>query len=149
MNRSDSDEIIGRVLGRSLKEGAVKTGMARGFLVVDENVAFLESALEQANFHVDTPDKGLSDAKIKKRMLGKRVLVTKNTKDFLGDAPVYDYGIIGLEALPFIDPAASYAQNTTAQLISEAYREFELHSERSGFVLMLRPDGAHVFKRLG
>ena len=146
---ADSDEIICQVLGRHLKEGTLKVGMARGFLVVDENVSFLEHPLEQANFHVDTPDKGLSDAKIKKRMLGNRVLVTKNTKDFLDDAPVYDYGIIGLEALSFVDPAPKYEQNKTAQMISSAYREFELHSERSGFVLMLRPDGNHLFKRLG
>lgn len=110
--------------------------------------AFLEHPLEQANFHVDTPEKGLDDAKIKKRMLGKRALVTRNTRDFLADAPVYDYGIIGLEAVA-VDIAPTYAQSKTAQLISEAYSKFKLHSKRTGFVLMLKPDGNHVFRRLG
>jgi len=141
--------ILTKVINRFRQEQTVKVGMARGFLIVDENVSFLEKPLEEANFHVGTPGKGLDDAKIKKLLLGKRIIVTKNTKDFLDDAPVYDYGIIGLEALPFIDSSPSYAQNTTAKLISKAYREFELHSEKTGFLLMLKPDGKHVFKRLG
>jgi hypothetical protein len=147
--RHDPTAIVNRILGRLAKESSIRTGMARGFLIVDENVAFLEPSLEQANFHVDTPDKGLDDPLIKKRMLGNRIFVTKNTKHFLNDAPVYDYGIIGLEALTFIDPAPTYKENVTAQLISAAYREFSLHAERGGFVLMLRSDGKHKFKRLG
>lgn len=143
--------IIDRILERYQhnKQGATKTGMARGFLIVDENVAFLEKPLEEANFHVATPDKGWDDTKIKKRLLGKRIIITKNTQDFLDDAPVYDYGIIGLEALPFIDPTPTYTKNETAKLISKAYGDFELHFEKTGFVLMLKPDGKHTFKRLG
>jgi hypothetical protein len=141
--------IITRILGRFTKESSSRTGMARGFLVVDENVSFLEPALEQANFHVATPDKGLEDPLIKKRLLGNRIFVTKNTRHFLDDAPVYDYGIIGLEALTFLDPSATYQENVTAQLISAAFRKFRLHAERGGFVLMLRADGKHKFKRLG
>lgn len=141
------ERIIKKVIERYQQN--VKVGMARGFLIVDENVSFLEKPLEEANFHVDTPDKGWEDPKIKKRLLGNRIIVTRNTKDFIDDAPVYDYGIIGLEGLPFIDSSPTYAQNATAKLISKVYREFKLHSERSGFILKLRPDGKHVFERLG
>jgi len=144
----DPDAMIARVLAR-YKESAEKAGMARATLVVDENVNFLEGPLKEANFHIIAPHKGMDDFEIKKVMLAHRVIVTKNTRDFLEDAPVLDYGIIGLEALPFIDPAKDYKDNQTAQMISKAVSEFSLISERSGFVLMLHPNGRHVFRRLG
>lgn len=68
---------------------------------------------------------------------------------FLDDAPVLDYGIIGLDALPVIDPTSEYKENRTAQLISKAILDFDLVSERCGFALMLKQDGHHVFRRLG
>jgi hypothetical protein len=144
------DQIIARILDRFRpKEGLPKVGMARATLVVDENVDFLGSPLQEANFHVVIPHKGMDDFDIKKELLAHRILVTKNTKDFLDDSPVLDYGIIGLEALPFVDPARDYKTNQTAKLISKAVVDFDLISERSGFVLMLKQNGRHVFKRLG
>jgi hypothetical protein len=74
--------------------------------------------------------------------------VTKNTQDFLDDAPVFDYGIIGLEALRFIDSSSSYKKNKTVQMISKAISKHGLISKRTGFVLMLKPNGKHVFKNL-
>lgn len=74
--------------------------------------------------------------------------MTNNTKDFLDDAPLLDYGIIGLESLPFIDSAGEYADNSTAQMISKAISNFDLISKRTGFVLLLKPDGKHVFRKL-
>lgn len=146
----DSAAIIERVLARfKAKEAAEKVGMARATIVVDENIASLAPALREANFRVITPSKGLSDHEIKQNLLAHRMLVTNNTKDFLDDAPVLDYGIIGLEALRFVDPASEYKDNKTAQMISKAVSDFDLVSERSGYVLMLRSDGKHVFRRLG
>ena len=148
MKKIAKDErIIASILQR-YQEQTSKTGMARGFLVIDENVSYLEKPLEQANFHVLVPTAGLEDSEIKKTLLGNRVLVTKNTKDFLDDAPVYDYGIIGLEALPFIDSEKTYADNKTAKMISQAYSHFNLHSKKHGFVLMLRENGKHVLRDL-
>lgn len=138
-----------RQLIRYLADRGIRTGMARGFLIIDENVDSLAPSLKEANFHVRVPKKTMSDDEIKEDLLGNRVLVTKNTKDFIDDAPVYDYGIIALEGLKFIDPSPTYKTNTTARIISQAYRDFELHAERSGFVLYLKEDGKHVFKRLG
>ena len=85
----------------------------------------------------------------KKVLLAHRILVTKNTKDFLADAPVLDYGIIGLEALPFVYPSNEFKSNLTAQMISKAVSEHSMIAERTGFVLMLKPNGKHVFRRLG
>lgn len=143
-----ADAIVAKVLGR-YKKAIEKAGMARATLVVDENVNFLEHALKEANFHIIAPHKGMDDFEIKKMLLAHRMIVTKNTKDFLADAPVLDYGIIGLEALPFVDPAKDYKGNKTAQMISKAVSEFSLAAERTGFVLMLKPNGKHVFRRLG
>jgi hypothetical protein len=144
----EPDAIIFRVLAKYLdKEASAKevTGMARATLVVDENVGFLASPLKEANFHIIQPHSGMKDPDIKKILLAHRIIVTKNTKDFLADAPVYDYGIIGLEA---VDPAKDYKNNKTAQMISTAISEHNLISNRSGFVLMLKADGKHFFKKL-
>lgn len=121
--------------------------MARAVLVVDENVNQLASSLREANFRVKQPKPGMSDEQIKEDLLEHRVLVT-NTTHFLKDAPRLEYGIIGLEGLPFIDGSPQYAQNKTAQLIADAWVEYELQSERFSYVLMLKPDGKHVFTRI-
>ncbi len=144
----DADRIIDAILGRPAKEPMPRAGHARGFLVLDEDLRFLQRALEGANFLVSTADEGLSGASTRKRMLGHRLLVTRNTRDFLGDAPVYDFGIMGLEALPALDPHPEFEQNETARLISNAYCTFALRAERGAYVLMLRPDGNHRFERL-
>jgi hypothetical protein len=51
--------------------------------------------------------------------------------------------------LAALDASPNYATNETAKLISKAYSEFSLHSEHTGFVIMLKSDGKHVFRRLG
>jgi len=143
------DDIIQRVLARFKSAATDKSGMARATLVVDENVAFLVAPLKEANFRVLTPTKGLLDPDIKETLLSHRILVTKNTKDFLSDAPVFDYGIIGLEALPFLDPSAAYKDNQTAKMISKAISDLNLVSLKSGFVVMLHPNGQHKLKHIG
>lgn len=143
----DPDAIIADVLSR-FKQDPIKRGMARATLVLDEGVSILESSLKEANFLVVVPRKGMADFETKKALLSHRVLVTDSTKDFLDDAPVLDYGIIGIEALRFVDSSPIYRENHTAQLISKAVSEFNLISMRSGFVLMLKDDGGHHFKRI-
>lgn len=128
------------------KQFRERISMARGGLIVDENVAFLERPLKEQNFHAATPPKGMSDDDIKKKMLFNRVLITKNEKDFEDDAPVYDYGLISLKDLPFIDPAQE--NNQTAKMISKAWKDFDLHAEKARFKLTLKPNGKHVLKRL-
>jgi len=95
------------------------------------------------------PKAGLKDFDIREALLSHRILVTRNTPDFLADAPVLDYGIIGLEALPFIDPDKSCGRNPTAKMISEAVTEHDLASKRAGYVVMLMPDGRHEYRDLG
>ena len=148
VGKHEADAIVARVLSRFRRKESTRVGMARAVLVVDENVEVLVSAFKEANFRVLVPPKGMKDPDIKRLLLEHRIIVTKNTADFLDDAPVFEYGIIGLEALSFIDPAKTYKENQTVQLISKAISEFSLISGRPGFVLMVKPNGKHVFKRL-
>jgi hypothetical protein len=68
----------------------------------------LKEALKGANFRVISVPKGT--------FLGHRILVTKNTKDFIDFAPVYDFGIISLEGLNFIDREREYSRKWKTHL---------------------------------
>ena len=146
-----ADAIVAQILGHYKDAGAIlKTGMARATLVVDENVDFLAAPLQEADFRVlGSPPNGMADFEVKKVLLAHRILVTKNTEGFLADAPVLDYGIIGLDALPFVYQSNELGSNPTARMISDVLSEQGLEHERYGFVLMLKPNGKHVFRRLG
>jgi hypothetical protein len=125
-------------------EGHAKKGMARSTIVMDENLdGGLKEALKGANFRVISVRKGTLDQEIMETILGHRILITKNTKDFKDFAPVYDFGIVALEKLPFIDNAKEYAKNSTARMISNAISKHRLISLSTGFVLWLNPNGRH------
>lgn len=141
------EETIDRLVDR-FKEAKVREAMSRGLLVVDENVDALATALRAANIRVIVPRKGMDDADIKTELLPNRILVTKNTKDFLYDASSYEYGIIALEKLKLIDPEPNPAKNVTVQLISRAIIDFHLWTKRSPFVLVLEQDGRHRLQEL-
>ncbi len=145
--RMADEETIDRLVDR-FKEAKVREAMSRGLLVVDENVDALATALRAANIRVIVPRKGMDDADIKTELLPNRILVTKNTKDFLYDASSYEYGIIALEKLKLIDPEPNPAKNVTVQLISRAIIDFHLWTKRSPFVLVLEQDGRHRLQEL-
>lgn len=115
MKTHDPDKAVARVLAVFKRASNVHYSMARAVFVVDENVDFLGPSLKEANFRVFVPHKGMTDPQIKEELLAHRIIVTRNTKDFIDDAPIYDYGIIGLEGLPFVDSAPKLANNTTAR----------------------------------
>jgi hypothetical protein len=124
-------------------------GMARGTLVVDENVAGgLSEALRDANFHVVVPNKRDTDCYIATTLLPNRIFVTKNPKDFVDLAPVYDFGIISVEKLSFIDRDPDFGNNKTAQLISRAIIDHELLSRARPFILTLGSTGRHTLRPL-
>ena len=125
-----------------------RSGMARATVVVDENVNYLADPLRKYhNFRVVVPMAGMSDEYIKNNLLGHRILITNNTKDFINDASSYDYGIISLEKLKYIDPTDS-AKNITCKLISDAVVENDLISIGSNFICVLSPDGKHSLKHI-
>jgi hypothetical protein len=110
-------------------------GMARGVLVLDENLQQLQSELEGKNVHVIAVEPGTPDDKIIQTLLPHRVLVTRNLRDFILEAPVYEYGIISLEKLRFINP------KTTAQLISRVLSKRALWSKTKPWLLVFSADG--------
>ena len=123
-------------------------GMARGVIVLDENLLELESALSKLNMHVVTPEAGMADHKIAKKLLGGRILITKNSKDFLKLAPIYDFGIIALENLKYIDPSEDQS-NVTANLISDIMMEANLWSKRTAFILSVKNNKTYTIVELG
>lgn len=113
---------------------------ARGYVVLDEDLAFLEQPLKNHNFMVTTLPSGMLHEDVLK-LLSNRVLITKNFEPFEYDAPVHDVGLISVRSLPLVDPQ-------TAKVISRAWKDFSLTSERFRYLLRLQPSGEHVFERL-
>lgn len=122
-------------------------GMARGVVVLDENILELEMSLTKLNMHVVTPEPGMADHKIAKKLLGGRILITKNSKDFIKLAPIYDFGIIALENLKYIDPSEEQT-NSTANLISDIMVEANLWSKRSSFIVSIKNDKSYTLRDL-
>lgn len=122
--------------------------MARGTLVVDENVTELAGPLGMMNIHIIKPSPRLPDDEIISQILPNRIIVTKNSKDFIKWASSYDYGIIALENLKFIDPEPISSKNKTVTIISEVIVEYDLWSKRHGFIINLKDNGKHEYKEL-
>jgi len=145
------EETIHAILGKFVAEEHPSRCQkpARQVLVLDDDVTELAPALSEANFRVIQASASELSFDDLAGTLGHRILVTRKTQDcYIEHAPIHEYGILGLDALPHIDPSQSFATNTTAQLLSRAFLEHQLGFELS-FVLMLHPQGRHVFRRIG
>lgn len=133
---------------RMAKQIVDRSAMARGVIVLDENVAELAPALREANIRVVEMSAGTADAVIRQNYLFHRILVTRNAKDYLEEAPIHEYGIVSLEKLTFIDPSPSFATNKTARLISQVISAYGLWAKGAKFLLELRDDGKHELTSL-
>src|SRR5260370_21735057 len=71
-------------------------------IMLDENLRILEAALEDDGFKVVVPYQGLKDEALKRRARGWAIL-TKNSQDFIDEAVRYDYDVIGIEDINFVD----------------------------------------------
>ena len=118
---------------------------ARGYVVLDEDLAFLEQPLRNQNFMVTTLPSGMLHEDVLK-LLSNRVFITKNFEPFEYDAPVHDFGLISVRSLRLLEPAQE--DSPTAKVISRAWKDFSLTSERFRYLLRLQPSGEHVFERL-
>jgi hypothetical protein len=143
------DEIIAAVLHRFVThETSSENRISRRVLVVDDDLEDLAPALVAANFRVVRASVSELSADELGSVLGQRVLVTRETQGhYINYAPIHEFGIIGLDALPHIDHSRDYATNATAQLLSRAFLEHKLAS-RLSFVLLLHPEGLHAFHNL-
>jgi len=114
-----------------------KFAMARGVLVLDENLYDLVEELEKRRFKVKlvltgTPDEQIIDT------LTHRIFVTNNPRDFVKQAPIEEFSIIDTTH-------TSKDAVTLATQISDAFIELELRSKQP-FLLTLRRDGKSTLK---
>jgi hypothetical protein len=116
--------------------------MARGTVVLDENMFHLETLLSNESIRVRKVRPGTRDDDILKGdLLANRIFITNNSKDFIHDAPRLDCGIIATEGV-------NSEPNGLAKMISRALTDFSLWSKRHGFILRLKQSGRHEFQEL-
>jgi hypothetical protein len=115
-------------------------------ILLDENLRGLETALEDDGFKVVMPLPGLKDEELRRKARGW-VILTQNSKDFVDDAPRFDYDVIGVEDIKFIDNDPT-RKNQTVRKISNAVRRSQLGSRRGTFLLTIKDDGSYHLREL-
>jgi hypothetical protein len=117
-------------------------------ILLDENLHGLEPGLEDDGFKVVLPPQGLGDdpLKVKAKARGWAIL-TKNSQDFVEDAVRYDYDVIGIEDIKFIDSKPD-PTNETVRKISNAVRRSKLATTKGNFWLKIRDNGSFHLEQL-
>lgn len=110
-------------------------------IMLDENLLELKDGLKDAGFKVITLRQGMSDEDIGELSEGHAIL-TKNSKDFLKNAKPFDYDIISVELIKFIDTAKT-RKNHTVQKIANAVRDSKFYLLRGNFLLRIRDNGTY------
>ena len=116
-------------------------------IVLDENLRALKAGLEDEGFKVIIPPSGADDREIKEFAKGGWTIATKNSQDFLNDALHYDYDIIALEDLRFIDTKPDRTNHTVAK-IAGAVKRSQLASRKGNFLLKVHDDGSFHLRQL-
>ena len=115
-------------------------------ILLDENLRGLEAGLEDDGFKVIVPQQGLSDEALKRKARGWAVL-TRNSQDFVEDSVRYDYDVIGLEDVKFVDDRGDRT-NDTVRKISGAVRRSQLGTRKGNFWLKVRDNGSFHLEQL-
>ena len=113
---------------------------------LDENLHQLEESLRDSGFKVFLIEKGTSDDVIARNLEGD-VILTKNVKDFKMDAVIYDFDIISIEKIKFIDSKKDRTNNTALK-IAKAVRESEFYNKRGNWLLSIDNIGDWALKEL-
>lgn len=113
---------------------------------VDENSYKLIDALRDSGFKVLKVQAGMDDIELSRSFEGD-VVLTQNSKDFLSSAVIYDFDVISIERIKFIDDKPDRT-NQTAKKISTAIRESEFYLKRGNFLLTIFDDGKWHLKEL-
>jgi len=108
-------------------------------LLLDENLIQLKSALKDAGFKILQFRRGMPDSELKEMAEGTAI-VTQNSKDFISDAVAFDYDILALDTLKFIDTQPDRT-NQAVQKIVKAARETGIFSHKGHFLLKLTETG--------
>jgi len=115
-------------------------------IMLDENLRVLGSALDDDGFKVVMPHQGVKDEDLKRQPRGWAIL-TKNSKDFTDDAVRYDYDVIGIEDIKFVDDKADRT-NETVRKVSNAVRRSQLGVRKGNFWLKVRDSGSFHLEQL-
>jgi len=115
-------------------------------IMLDENLRVLEAALEDDGFKVVVPHPGLKDETLKRQARGWAIL-TKNSRDFIDEAVRYDYDVIGIEDIKFVDGKTDRT-NETVRKISSAVRRSQLATRKGNFWLKIRDNGSFHLEQL-
>ena len=116
-------------------------------IVLDENLRALKVALEHEGYKVLMPHAAASDAEIKELASHGWTILTANSKDFVDDAPHYDYDVIAVEDIKFID-AKPDRGNQTVNKIASAIRRSQLATRKGNFLLTIHDDGSFHLRQL-
>jgi len=123
-------------------------------ILLDANLRGLKTALEDDGFKVIAakrselimPQQNLHDDELKHEAKGCAIL-TQNSQDFIDDAVRFDYDVIGVEAIKFIDKKQDRT-NQTVRKISRAVRASRIGTKRGNFYLKIHDDGSFVLEAL-
>ena len=115
-------------------------------ILLDENLRGLELALEDDGFKVILPLQGLTDEALKRKARGWAIL-TKNSQYFIDDAVRYDYDVIGIEDIRFIDDQPDRT-NETVRKISHAVRRSQIATRKGNFWLKVQDNGSFHLQQL-
>ena len=115
--------------------------MARGLVVLDENVENLRDELQGRNIKVVSIPKGTKDQDIITGFISGRIFLTANTKDFIDEISSYEFGLISL------DNVKKMSSKDLVKLISTAIQTLSLWSKRS-FLCVLHKNGKHEFREM-
>ena|ERR1700681_3248057 len=114
-----------------------KRALAKGILILDENLSELAPELQKRNFRVYAIPAGMKDEEIVRLgVLPHKPLVTANTQDFIHGLEDYEFSIIDCFNV------GSLEMTLLAKMISDAWRDFQLGSKRQ-FLNTLHRDGKH------
>ncbi len=76
-----------------------------------------------------------------------RTILTANSKDFTDDAVHFDYDVIAVENIKFIDSRPDSTNQTVAK-ISGAIRRSQLATRKGNFLLTVEDDGSFHLRQL-
>jgi len=115
-------------------------------ILLDENLRGLEAGLEDDGFKVVMPPQGSKDDELKRKARGWAIL-RKNSQDFIHDPVRFDYDVIGIEDIRFVD-AKPDRTNDTVQKISAAVRRSQIGTRKGNFWLKVRDNGSFHLEQL-
>jgi hypothetical protein len=116
------------------------------WIFLDENLASLHSALKDMGFRLFPIAKGTKDDEIKE-LIEQIIIVTRNSKDFIDDAIIYDYDVVGVEGIKFIDSEPT-KKNLTAKKIASAIITSQISKLVGNFYMEIKDDGKWIMHDL-